>query len=74
LFFSVREPWASKISGSNLIFGRIDENDVLEIEAHMPDSGVIFSDGIESDYINFTSGTIAKIGIAEKKAYILTKN
>ncbi len=28
----------------------------------MPENGVIFSDGIESDYLNFNSGTVTTIG------------
>jgi hypothetical protein len=32
----------------------------------MPENGVIFSDGIESDSLEFNSGTIAEIGVSEK--------
>lgn len=35
-------------------------------------SGVIFSDGIESDFLNFNSGSIATIGIAKEKARLVT--
>jgi hypothetical protein len=37
----------------------------------MPDSGVIFSDGIESDFLNFNSGIEATIGIAEKRGHLV---
>ena len=34
----------------------------------MAENGVIFSDGIEKDFLEFNSGTQAVIGIAERKA------
>jgi hypothetical protein len=40
----------------------------------MPVNGVIFSDGVESDFLNFNSGAIASIGIAEEKAVLVTDN
>jgi hypothetical protein len=32
----------------------------------MAENGVIFSDGIEKDFLEFNSGTKATIGVAEK--------
>jgi hypothetical protein len=32
----------------------------------MPENGVIFSDGIESDYLEFSSGMTARIGVADR--------
>lgn len=66
LQFCVREPWASKISGTNIIYGQIFKDNLLEIESEMPSGGVIFSDGIETDNIEFNSGSVATIGIANK--------
>jgi hypothetical protein len=37
----------------------------------MPQNGVIFSDGIEADYLEFSSGRIARIGVAEKKVHLV---
>jgi len=37
----------------------------------MPENGVIFSDGIETDYIEFNSGTQALIAPADKKGYLV---
>jgi hypothetical protein len=39
----------------------------------MPSNGLIFSDGIEADFLNFNSGLIAEIGIAKQKAMIINK-
>jgi len=38
----------------------------------MPANGVIFSDGVESDFLNFNYGSIASIGIAKEQAKLLT--
>jgi len=37
----------------------------------MPENGVIFSDGIEHDYLQFNSGIEATITVAEKKGYLV---
>jgi NAD kinase len=71
LYFSVREPFESRTSQANLIFGRLDEGTELVIESQMPQGGVIFSDGIEADHIEFPSGLVARVGVAEKKVNLL---
>ncbi len=38
----------------------------LTVISHMPQNGVIFSDGVEEDRIDFNSGAIATIGLAER--------
>ncbi|NHJ39325.1 MAG: sugar kinase [Asgard group archaeon] len=73
IYFSVREPFVSKISNATIFFDTIYDGEELIIESHMPEKGVIFSDGIENDFLEFNSGTIAKISIAEKKAHLITK-
>ncbi len=37
----------------------------------MPTKGIIFSDGIESDFLNFNSGSIVEIGLADEKANLV---
>jgi hypothetical protein len=71
LQFCVREPFISRISKAELIFGQIPKNSRLEIISEMPQNGLIFSDGIESDYLEFNSGAICKIGVAERKLNLL---
>lgn len=73
LYFSVREPWPSKTSSANISFGKITQNTPLHLVSHMPENGVIFSDGIESDYIQFNSGTQALITVAEKKGHLVIR-
>ncbi|WP_053376309.1 sugar kinase [Paenibacillus sp. FJAT-27812] len=71
LYFSVREPFASKITGAELVFGQIDEASPLRITSQMPENGVIFSDGMESDYLSFNSGVEATISPAESKGQLI---
>lgn len=73
LVFVVREPFLSKSSSIQLTSGFISTNDPLTIESQMPAGGLIFSDGIESDFLHFNAGTIAEIGLSSKKAYIATQ-
>jgi hypothetical protein len=37
----------------------------------MPENGVIFSDGLEADYLSFNSGVEARIEVAEKKGRLV---
>jgi NAD kinase len=71
LRFSVREPFTSRVSSANLVFGEIQKGMYLELVSHMPQNGVIFSDGIESDFLAFDSGAIARIEVAEKKVELI---
>jgi NAD kinase len=73
LYFAVREPFESQTSKANIVFDRIFQGDELIIESNMPENGVIFSDGIEKDFLKFNSGTIATIKVAEKKANLVNK-
>lgn len=66
LWYSVREPFPSRTTGVSLVFGRINENRPLTVVSHMPEGGVIFSDGMEADFLQFTSGLTVTIGVAER--------
>jgi len=65
LQFTVREPFPSKTTGTSLVFGEVTSEKSLVLESFMPDNGVVFSDGIEQDYIPFNSGCVLTIAIAE---------
>jgi hypothetical protein len=66
LQFAVREPFPSRTSQTRMVFGRVNGNDRQILRSLMPENGVIFSDGIEADYLGFSSGMEAKIGVAER--------
>lgn len=71
LYFTVREPFPSKTSQTALIFGRVGADAPLRIVSQMAGSGVIFSDGIESDYLEFNAGMAASIDVAEKSGCLV---
>lgn len=71
LFFVVREPFASIKTQTKLTTGTLNEHAKLVIESYMPSNGIIFSDGIESDFLKFNSGSIVTIGIAKEKANLV---
>jgi hypothetical protein len=71
LTFVVREPFVSKHSGADIVAGTIEPQQELIIESLMPDNGVIFSDGMEDDFLQFNSGTIARIRAAGERAQLI---
>ena len=71
LYFTVREPFPTKTTGASLVFGRVSVEKPLLIESHMPERGVIFSDGIEADFVEFNSGSRVEITVAERKGVLV---
>jgi NAD kinase len=71
LVFVVREPFASKVSQAGIVAGVITAEDELVLESRTPENGVIFSDGIEADYVSFNSGAVARVGVAGKKTVLV---
>ena len=71
LFFTVREPFPSRNTGTTLVFGKVTPQQPLVIESMMAENGVIFSDGIEHDFIEFNSGTKATISISKRKGRLV---
>ena len=71
LVFAVREPFPSKTTGVTLVFGAVLLDEPLRIESLMGENGVIFSDGMESDFLAFNSGAEAVIGLADKRGHIV---
>lgn len=71
LQFSVREPFPSRTTGVELVFGSITRQAPLRLESQMPENGVIFSDGIEADYLAFNSGTVVTVGVAEMQGQLV---
>lgn len=73
LLFAVREPFLSIRTQTNLTAGIIRGQNQLTLESLMPTSGIIFSDGIESDFLKFNSGSVVTIGVAKETAKVVTK-
>jgi NAD kinase len=71
LVFVVREPFLSRHSQAGIVTGILESGEALELEAQMPAGGVIFSDGVEADRLDFNTGAMASIGIAPEKANLV---
>jgi NAD kinase len=71
LVFVVREPFLSKASGVQLAAGMLEEGEDLKLESHMPDGGIIYSDGVDTDVLAFNSGTVATIRASERQARLV---
>jgi len=71
LVFVVREPFASKTSRAQLVCGEVSSAQPLVIDSEMPEGGVIFSDGVEADFLAFNAGTTATISLAPKKTHLV---
>lgn len=63
LVFNVREPWPSMNTTTECVSGAIARNQQLKLVSRMPMGGVIFGDGMESDYLEFNSGVTASVGV-----------
>ena len=71
LTFAVREPFPSRSSSAEIVFGHATREQPLVLRSRMPDHGVIFSDGMESDYLRFTAGLQATISIAARQGRLV---
>lgn len=71
LYFTVREPFPSNTTGAGLVFGKVTARQPLIIESQTGENGVIFSDGIEHDFLEFNSGSKATISISKRKGCLV---
>ncbi len=72
LHFAVREPFPSQATGVDLVFGEIGAGSELSLESYMPEHGVVFSDGIESDYLSFNAGTLLTVSVSPTQGALVT--
>lgn len=71
LKFVVREPFPSKTTQADIVFGDIKAGDTFRLVSKMPENGVIFSDGVEQDAIDFVAGMEVVIQSAAKKGRLV---
>jgi hypothetical protein len=71
LRFAVREPFPSVATKTALVFGATDAKMPMKIRSLMPENGVIFSDGIEADFLSFNSGIEASISVSERVGHLV---
>lgn len=73
LSYVVREPFPTNTTGANVVYGTLSEGDPFFVLSMMPEKGVIFSDGMEEDAIEFNSGVEVSIGMSETKGCLVAK-
>lgn len=71
LTFAVREPFPTRNSQATLVYGAITKTQPLRLRSRMPEHGVIFSDGMEADFLRFTAGMEATIGVARTQGQLV---
>ena len=71
LRFTVREPFISRTSSAEIVYGQVGEGETLEVVSQMAHNGVIFSDGMEADFLRFESGMKARITVADRRVNLL---
>lgn len=69
--FAVREPFPSRSTQMEPAWGEVTAKQTLRLSSLMADGGVIFSDGIEADYLAFNAGSVATIGLADRRGRLL---
>ncbi|HEX7240662.1 MAG TPA: hypothetical protein VF263_10370 [Longimicrobiaceae bacterium] len=73
LFFAVREPFVSRHSAAGVVAGWVPPGGEVVLESLMPSGGVIFSDGVESDFVGFSSGAVARVRVAPHRAHLVVR-
>ena len=67
----MREPFPSRHSQATIVYGSVDAAQPLRLRSRMPESGVIFSDGMENDFLRFTAGMEAVIAPSQRRGCLV---
>jgi NAD kinase len=67
LAFFVREAFPSISTGTSLTAGVLEQRAQLAIVSELNEGGLIFGDGLETDYLDFRWGMTASIAVADTK-------
>ena len=59
------------MSAAEITFGEVRSDTPLVLVSQMPENGVIFSDGIEADFLQFNAGTEALISLADRRGHLV---
>jgi hypothetical protein len=71
LAWMVREPFPSVTTGVTLDYGELRPAESLELVSEMPEDGVVFGDGIESDSLELVAGQRLRIGLADRALHLV---
>lgn len=74
LVYSVREPFPSIATQTGIVHGVFTDETPLKIASQMASNGIIFSDGVEADYLEFNAGAELTLSTAPNKALLITPN
>ena len=72
LTFQVREPYPSKFTQADIVYGQIQAGEQLVLTSDMSERGVVFSDGVFDDAIEFNAGMQITIGVADRIGRLVT--
>lgn len=70
LLFSVREAFPSKWTQTDLVFGKVNASQPLTLHSEITAGGVIFSDGMQRDALEFNAPHRVEIGVASVQGRI----
>ncbi|MCE9572866.1 MAG: NAD+ kinase [Deltaproteobacteria bacterium] len=73
LLYVVREPFRSRHSQATMIAGMVESGHSVTLESLMPSGGVIFGDGVETDFLAFESGATATLRAAAQRAQLVAR-
>lgn len=71
LSWFVREAFPSRTTGISLTQGVLTQDQQLQVSSEMPEDGVIFADGIETDYLTFAAGQTVTLSLAPQRLHLL---
>jgi NAD kinase len=74
LVYSVREPFPSKATQASVVHGAFADEAPLKVVSQMASEGVIFSDGIEADYLEFNSPNEVIVTTAPNRATLIVSS
>ena len=71
LVYSVREPFPSIATQTSIVHGVFTDQTPLKVTSQMASNGIVFSDGVEDDYLEFNSGAELTLSTAANKALLI---
>lgn len=71
LLFAVREPFPSRSSQAERVYGMVSKQQPLKIRSRMAEHGVIFSDGMQNDFLAFNAGVEVVISLSSDQGQLI---
>jgi len=71
LLFTVREPFPTRVTGATVVTGQIETMRPFAVASQMAEEGVVFSDGIESDFVAFNAPAMVRVTVAERRGKLV---